>query len=357
MSLSVKVKDVSMKYGDFVALQPTTIDIDNGEFFTILGPSGSGKTTLLKMISGFELPTSGQVFIGDKDVTVAPPHKRNIGMVFQNYALFPHMTVFDNVAFPLKMRKLDKKTIETKVNNMLDLVHLGNFKKRFPNQLSGGQRQRVALARALVFDPPVLLLDEPLGALDKQLRVQMQLEIKRIQESLNITTISVTHDQEEALTMSTRICILKDGVIQQIGTPREIYESPQSLFVADFIGEINLIDGDVVGWEDSVAIIKTTKGEIIKSISNNRNLKKVTFAIRPELIVTVSNINASANVFKGTIQEIVYLGESSRCKVQTEKGEIITIKISSKEIPFINNGQELYFGWEINEGTILEAVK
>lgn len=357
MSLSVKVKEVTKKYGDFVALQPTTIDIENGEFFTILGPSGSGKTTLLKTISGFEIPTSGQVFIGDKDVTVAPPHKRNIGMVFQNYALFPHMTVFDNVAFPLKMRKLDKKTIEAKVNEMLDLVHLSNFKKRFPSQLSGGQRQRVALARALVFDPPVLLLDEPLGALDKQLRIQMQLEIKRIQESLNITTISVTHDQEEALTMSSRICIVKDGSIQQVGTPREIYESPSSLFVADFIGEINLIEGEVVGWEDSVAIIKTSNGEIIKSISNNKNLKNVSFAIRPELIQTVSNINASANVFKGTIQETVYLGESIRCKVETEKGEIITIKISSKEFPFINNGQELYFGWEINEGTILDAVK
>lgn len=353
MSLSVQVKEATKSYGDFTALKPTSLTVENGEFFTILGPSGSGKTTLLKVISGFETPTSGDIFIGDDNVTHAPPHKRNIGMVFQNYALFPHMTIYDNIAFPLKMRKMNKKQIAEKVHNILELVQLSQFQKRYPSQLSGGQRQRVALARALVFDPPVLLLDEPLGALDKQLRLQMQMEIKRIQESLKITTISVTHDQEEALTMSSRICIVKDGSIQQIGTPREIYEAPNSRFVADFIGETNLLEGEIVGFEDKIAMIKTASGEIIKSVSNNKDLKHIHFAIRPEIISAVSTHSPPANVFKGTVTDIIYLGESGTCKIVTEKGQALSMKISSKEIPFISKGQEFYVGWELNEGTIL----
>lgn len=354
MSLNVELKGVSKHYGDFTALHETSLHIANGEFITILGPSGSGKTTLLKLVSGFESTSSGRVFIGDKDITDSPPHKRGIGMVFQNYALFPHMTVFDNISFPLKMRKADKKTIQQKVNDVLELVQLEQFRDRYPAQLSGGQRQRVALARAIVFDPPVLLLDEPLSALDKQLRLQMQLEIKRIQESLKITTISVTHDQEEALTMSSRICIINEGRVEQTGTPTEIYQQPDNRFVADFIGETNLLDGEVKGWEEDIAIIRTKRGETIKAVTINKQLKDVTFSIRPELIsITKPEGRNFENILSGTVKEIVYVGDSSRCKLMTEKGEEILIKLSPKEIPFVSEGQKLYVGWDVNEGVLL----
>lgn len=353
MSLNVAVENVTKQYGQFTALKPTSVEIKNGEFFTILGPSGSGKTTLLKLISGFETPTDGNVYIGSEDVTYAPPHKRNIGMVFQNYALFPHMTIFDNIAFPLQMRKVPKDTMKEKVDEALELVQLKNFKDRYPAQLSGGQRQRVALARAVVFDPPVLLLDEPLGALDKQLRLQMQLEIKKLQETLKITTISVTHDQEEALTMSDRICIINQGKVEQMGTPREIYEHPDNRFVAEFIGETNLISGQVVGWEHEIAVIKTTKGEIFHTVSLNKNLTQVTFAIRPETVSIVSPQHDTATKWRGKVHEIVYIGESCRCKLITDKGEVLKIKLSPKEIPFVNEGQELVVGWEVNEGILL----
>ncbi|MDR6997828.1 ABC transporter ATP-binding protein [Neobacillus niacini] len=353
MSLSVEVRNLKKKYGEYIALKPTSLEIKNGEFFTILGPSGSGKTTLLKLISGFEKPTNGSVFIGENEVTHAPPHKRGIGMLFQSYALFPHLTVFENIIFPLKMRKMPKDAATKKVDKVLELVQLSSFKNRYPHQLSGGQRQRVALARAVVFDPPVLLLDEPLGALDKQLRLQMQFEIKKLQDNLKITTISVTHDQEEALTMSSRICIINDGEIEQTGTPREIYEKPQNRFVADFIGETNLLTGEIIGWDEEIAIIKTKHGEIIRSLTFNKELKEITFAIRPELISIVSAVNQPENILKGTVRDIVYMGESSKCKIVTENGETMTIKLTPKEIPFVNEGQVLQIGWEVNEGTLL----
>lgn len=353
MSLDVSVESVSKMYGGFAALKPTSLNIKNGEFFTILGPSGSGKTTLLKLISGFELPSEGTVRIGSQDVTFAPPHKRGIGMVFQNYALFPHMTVKENIAFPLRMRKIPKGEVRKKVDQVLDLVQLGSFKERYPNQLSGGQRQRVALARAVVFDPPVLLLDEPLGALDKQLRTQMQIEIKKLQQELKITTISVTHDQEEALTMSTKICIISNGEIEQVGTPRQIYEQPQNRFVADFIGETNLIEGQVIGWDQDVATIKSLKGEIFQTVSLHHQLTQITFAIRPEKVMLVDPENPPDNTFRGLVKEIIYIGESSRCHIVTEKGEMLHVKVGPKEIPFIREGQELLIGWELNEGRIL----
>ncbi|MCF6093675.1 ABC transporter ATP-binding protein [Microaerobacter geothermalis] len=353
MSLDVEVRNVEKHYGDFTALQPTSLHVKNGEFLTILGPSGSGKTTLLKIISGFETPSSGDVLIGSENVTFSPPHKRGIGMVFQNYALFPHMTVYDNICFPLKMRKVSKDKMKEKALEALELVQLTKFKDRYPSQLSGGQRQRVALARAVVFDPPVLLLDEPLGALDKQLRVQMQLEIKKLQEKLKITTVSVTHDQEEALTMSTRICIINNGQIEQLGTPREIYEHPNNRFVAEFIGETNLIDAQIVGWEEEIAIIKTNKGELLRAVTLNKELKNVTIAIRPELISIVSPEEPGDNMLRVVVQDIVYLGDSSRCQVITEKGEYLKIKLSPKEIPFVREGQELMIGWEVNQGVLI----
>lgn len=357
VSLEVEVKNVEKKYGNFNALNSVSLHVNNGEFLTILGPSGSGKTTLLKIISGFEFPSSGSVWIGNKEVTNTPPHVRGIGMVFQNYALFPHMTVYENIRFPLSMRKIPKKEIDEKVLNALELIQLTNFKNYYPNQLSGGQKQRVALARAIVFDPPVLLLDEPLGALDKQLRTQMQVEIKKLQEKLKITTISVTHDQEEALTMSTRICIINKGQIEQIGTPIEIYENPVNRFIANFIGETNLIDGKIMEVKNDEVIVKSNQGELIRIAQPNRNLKniqKTTLAIRPEVISVDPFNTPSENQFHGVVKEVVYMGDSVRCKVLTDKGDSLNIKVNSKENSSIQAGQKLLIGWGKNNGTLLE---
>lgn len=239
----IELIDVSKDYAGDVALEHVTLYVKDGEFLTLLGPSGCGKTTMLRLIAGFIMPTSGRIEMDGVDIASVPPYKRRINTVFQKYALFPHLNVFDNIAFGLKIKKLDKRVIEEKVNAMLELVNLKGYGKRYVDQLSGGQQQRVAIARALVNEPQVLLLDEPLGALDLKLRKEMQVELKRMQQRLGITFIYVTHDQEEALTMSDTIVVLKDGVIQQIGTPADIYNEPKNPFVADFIGESNILPG------------------------------------------------------------------------------------------------------------------
>ena len=239
----IELIDVSKDYAGDVALEHVNLYVKDGEFITLLGPSGCGKTTMLRLIAGFIMPTSGRIEMDGVDIASVPPYKRRINTVFQKYALFPHLNVFDNIAFGLKIKKMEKAVIEEKVNAMLELVNLRGYGKRYVDQLSGGQQQRVAIARALVNEPEVLLLDEPLGALDLKLRKEMQVELKRMQQRLGITFIYVTHDQEEALTMSDTIVVLKDGVIQQIGTPTDIYNEPKNPFVADFIGESNILPG------------------------------------------------------------------------------------------------------------------
>lgn len=351
--MDLRIENVTKKYGDFVALHPTSLHIEDKEFLTILGPSGSGKTTLLNTISGFEPPTSGKIFLGNKEITFTPPHKRNIGMMFQSYALFPHMTIFENVCFPLKMRKVPKQEMIEKAKKTLDLVQLLDFKDRYPNQLSGGQRQRVALARAIVFDPPVLLLDEPLGALDKQLRTQMQLELKAIQERIGITTVAVTHDQEEALTMSTRICIVNSGKIEQVGTPTEIYQSPKNKFVADFIGETNLLDAEVVGFSEGLTTIKTVKGEIIKVKTDSKPLKRVHYSIRPEIINLVNENETYTNIIKGKIRNIIFLGDIYMGEFITEKEEVFRIKLGVKEYQKLELSKDMFIGWNEHDGILL----
>ena len=237
----VRLEGVCKQFDNFIAVNDIDLEAEHGEFLTLLGPSGSGKTTTLRIISGLEFPTQGQVYVNGVSVSNQPAYKRDLGMVFQNYALFPHLTIFENIAFPLKMRKHSKTEVQKKVENALKTVKLKDLGYRYPKQLSGGQQQRIALARALVYEPSVLLMDEPLGALDKKLREEMQLEVKQIQEQFNITTIYVTHDQSEALTMSDRIALMNEGKIEQIGTPSEIYEKPSSKFVADFIGGIEFL--------------------------------------------------------------------------------------------------------------------
>ena len=244
-SSSLKITGLSKRYGDVVALAPTDLEVAQGEFLTLLGPSGSGKTTLLSLIAGLATPDGGQLLIDGKDATYGAPYERDIGMVFQNYALFPHMTVAENIAFPLKMRKVDAASARKRAAEALELVRLPHVAQRFPRELSGGQQQRIALARCLVYRPAIVLMDEPLGALDKKLRDQMQLEIKRIHRELKTTIVYVTHDQEEAMTMSDRICLMNHGKIEQLGTPSELYFRPRTLFVADFLGESNLLEGTV----------------------------------------------------------------------------------------------------------------
>jgi putative spermidine/putrescine transport system ATP-binding protein len=243
---NLQVSGLSKRYGDFVALAPTDLDVAQGEFLTLLGPSGSGKTTLLSLIAGLSQPDAGAIRINGTDVTYGAPYERDIGMVFQNYALFPHMTVAENIAFPLQMRRTDAQAARKRVMNALEMVHLPHVAERYPRELSGGQQQRIALARCMVYRPSIILMDEPLGALDKKLRDHMQLEIKRIHRELGTTIVYVTHDQEEAMTMSDRICLMNAGEIAQLGTPDDLYFRPSSVFVADFLGESNLLDATVL---------------------------------------------------------------------------------------------------------------
>jgi putative spermidine/putrescine transport system ATP-binding protein len=252
----LKISGLAKRYGAFVALAPTDLEVAEGEFLTLLGPSGSGKTTLLSLIAGLAAPDEGRLLINGKDVTHGAPYERDIGMVFQNYALFPHMTIAENIAFPLKMRKVDREAARKRALEALELVRLPHVAQRFPKELSGGQQQRIALARCLVYKPSIVLMDEPLGALDKKLRDQMQLEIKRIHRELGTTIVYVTHDQEEAMTMSDRICLMNHGRIEQLGTPSDLYFRPRTLFVADFLGESNLFEGTIERIDGGEADVK-----------------------------------------------------------------------------------------------------
>jgi spermidine/putrescine ABC transporter ATP-binding subunit len=347
--------ELTKVYGDVVAADRVTLDIAPGEFITLLGPSGSGKTTTLMMVAGFVIPTSGQILVNGEDIAFRPPHKRNIGMVFQNYALFPHMTVAENIAFPLKMRKWPRDRIEQAVREALQLVRLPGFEQRYPRQLSGGQQQRVALARALVFRPPVLLMDEPLGALDKKLREEMQLEIKHIQQSLNITTIYVTHDQEEALTMSDRIAVMRDGRIEQIGTPRELYERPASEFVASFIGESNFLTGRLER-RDGQAYLVTEDGWRV-AIPDAEDLpagEQVTVALRPERIVLGER--RGENHAEATIEEIIYVGEATKFRVRLLGDRLLTVKQPSRlETMRWQRGERVLLSWRAEDAVLLRG--
>ena len=297
----IELIDVSKDYAGDVALEHVTLYVKDGEFITLLGPSGCGKTTMLRLIAGFIMPTSGRIEMDGVDIANVPPYKRRINTVFQKYALFPHLNVFDNIAFGLKIKKLDKRVIEEKVNAMLELVNLKGYGKRYVDQLSGGQQQRVAIARALVNEPQVLLLDEPLGALDLKLRKEMQVELKRMQQRLGITFIYVTHDQEEALTMSDTIVVLKDGVIQQIGTPADIYNEPKNPFVADFIGESNILPGIML--QDYRVQIRGMAYPCVDA-GFGKNVE-VDVVVRPEDIDIVPPEQAR---LRGVVQSVVFMG-------------------------------------------------
>jgi len=354
----VLIQNVSKVFGNVKAVDNVTFSIKGGEFLTLLGPSGSGKTTLLNMIAGFFRPTQGAILIGEKDITQLPPEKRDIGMTFQNYALFPHMTVAENIAFPLQMKKVPKKEIAGKIKKALELVRLSGFESRHPKQLSGGQQQRISLARSIVFDPSLLLMDEPLGALDKKLRQHMQLELKALQRKLQMTVVYVTHDQEEALTMSDRIAVMNEGRIEQIDTPDEIYQHPQNLFVADFIGESNFINGNILKINPDHSVVKTLTKKEINSPKYEWMAAgmEVFVLLRPErLNIHLHKPIDAPNLVSGAIQDELYVGNISRYLIKVpELDLVLNVELRNAQETFrFKSGQPVFMSWHINDTIII----
>ncbi|MFF0922870.1 ABC transporter ATP-binding protein [Rhizobium leguminosarum] len=320
----IRFDHISKSYGPLCVVDNLDLDIAKGEFVSLLGPSGSGKTTLLMMLAGFETPTQGTILVDGEAVNGVPTHRRDMGVVFQNYALFPHMSVAENVAFPLQMRGVNKAGIAERVTGALDMVQLTAMRDRWPAQLSGGQQQRVALARALVFEPRVVLMDEPLGALDKQLREQMQLDIRALHNRLELTIVFVTHDQSEALTMSDRIAVFNKGKIEQIGTPREIYDHPKTQFVAEFIGETNLLQGTIESVDGSQGLIRLqTGGQLSATLPNvMRTGQQVLVSIRPERI-ELKETKTGMNSFAVNVTDSVYQGDHLRVQLDGNGNSVV----------------------------------
>jgi len=352
---TINIVNLVKTFEEIRAVDGISLNVESGEFLTLLGPSGSGKTTTLNLIAGFDIPTSGEILLGGEDIAIKPPHRRNLGMVFQNYALFPHMTVFENVAFPLRNRKSRGLDIRESVGEALSLVKLEGYEKRYPKQLSGGQQQRVAIARSLVYSPRALLMDEPLGALDKKLREYMQIEIKRIQKDTGITVIYVTHDQEEALNMSDRIAVMNQGKIEQVGSPREVYEKPKNRFIADFIGDANIIEGHVSRMEEETATVTTLSKIQVKAFNLNRRAvhSSVHLVIRPERVKLLKEEIAADNCFMGTVSEASYVGNMIRYLLDLDGGERILLKEPNGgqgiEIP----GRKVRVGWNWQDALIV----
>ena len=355
----VQFVDVQKSYdGETLVVKNLNLSVEQGEFVTLLGPSGSGKTTCLMMLAGFETATHGEIFLDGVPINNVSPHKREIGMVFQNYALFPHMTVSENLAFPLRVRKLPNAEIDERVAQALTMVQLGEFGARLPAQLSGGQQQRVAVARALVFRPKLVLMDEPLGALDKQLREQMQYEIKHIHENLNVTVIYVTHDQGEALTMSNRIAVFNDGIIQQLAAPGVLYEQPENSFVAQFIGENNVLTGIVKQITNGACDVETQSGEIVKAkVVNIEGIDRpTTLSLRPERVMVDTDPSTCENNIKATVQEIIYLGDHVRTRVSLCGHDDFIIKIpNSSGHVNLATGQKIGVGWQSEDCHALDV--
>ncbi|MFT5707313.1 MAG: putative spermidine/putrescine transport system ATP-binding protein [Oceanospirillaceae bacterium] len=354
----VQFKNVKKSYDQKVlVVKDFNLDIKKGEFVTLLGPSGSGKTTCLMMLAGFEGVTSGEIIIDGQSVNNIAPYHRNIGMVFQHYALFPHMTIAENLAYPLQVRKMASHDIDKKVADSLALVELNQFGKRYPGQLSGGQKQRVALARSLIFEPSIVLMDEPLGALDKNLREQMQFEIKRLHADLGFTAVYVTHDQTEALTMSDRIAVFEDGIVQQCATPIELYEQPSNSFVADFIGENNRIKGTIVNIEAGIADIQLDCGTPVKAIASDiaSTSEQCVLTIRPENLFIANTSRSLDNSIDASFVARLYVGDSIRYFFHLSSGEDLMIKaLNDQDAPFFNEGDTVQLTWAVNKGLALD---
>lgn len=344
--------------GVSLVVKDLNLAIAKGEFLTMLGPSGSGKTTCLMMLAGFETATHGEIKLDGRNINMVPPHKRGIGMVFQNYALFPHMTVGENLAFPLEVRGMGKDERETRIKRALDMVQMGAFAARRPAQLSGGQQQRIALARALVFDPALVLMDEPLGALDKQLREHMQFEIKRLHDQLGITVVYVTHDQGEALTMSDRVAVFNDGRIQQLAPPADLYERPENSFVAGFIGENNKLTGTIEELSGGKALVRLATGELIDATPVNVTEKgqKTLVSIRPERVeFKPEMMPAGVHTIGAEVLEVIYMGDILRARLRVAGSDDFVIKMrNTLGQTRLTPGQTINVGWHPQDARALD---
>lgn len=352
MGKIVEIEGVNKIYGSNHVVRDLNLSIEEGEFLTLLGSSGCGKTTTLRMIAGFEEPTSGTIMVEGERVEEKEPFERNVNTVFQSYALFPHKTIYDNIAYGLKMKKVPKAEIRERVTEMMEMVQLSGFEKRYPSQLSGGQKQRVAIARALINRPRVLLLDEPLGALDLKLRKQMQLELKRLQKKLNITFIYVTHDQEEALTMSDRIAVMHDGIIDQLASPTEIYEHPATKFVATFIGETNIYDGCITRIEDGIAAMTLENGAVsVKCPEDFSLLEYATISVRPEKMKFATS-PVEGFELEAQVKDYIYVGSVLKCIVSLPNGNELKIeRLAGQDLPPI--GSKCYPYWNVEDAVLI----
>jgi spermidine/putrescine transport system ATP-binding protein len=353
--VAIALEGVSKRFGGVAAVDAVTLPIGEGQFFSLLGPSGCGKTTTLRMIAGFETPDEGRIVLHGRDVTSVPANRRPLNMVFQQYALFPHMSIYDNVAFGLKLKRVPSGELRARVLEMLRVVALEGLERRRPRQLSGGQQQRVALARALVNRPAALLLDEPLGALDVKLRKQMQLELKRIQSELGTTFVYVTHDQEEALAMSDRIAVMNGGRVEQLGSPREVYEHPETAFVADFIGSLNALEvtvGEVVG---GYALQKLGEGErlVVPVEAGVRTGDHLRVAVRPERVRIDGAAAEGGSRLSGTIAEIVYLGMYTQFFVETAAGRLVCHRLADEPLAALEQGSHVSLSWTADDASVL----
>lgn len=349
----IRLTDVDKSFDDERVVKKLNLDVEEGEFLTMLGPSGCGKTTTLRMIAGFEVPTSGQIFLEGEDVDDKKPNERNVNTVFQNYALFPHMNVFDNIAFGLVEKKVKKDEIRSRVEEMIKLVQLDGMEKRMPAQMSGGQKQRVAIARALVNRPKVLLLDEPLGALDLKLRKQMQGELKALQRRLGITFIYVTHDQEEALTMSDRIAVMNRGRLEQVGTPEEVYNHPETKFVADFIGESNIIEGYIENMTDDSIEVTMESGKAIIHETGYRMEEMVYLCIRPENL-KISTEAKEGFRFRGQVKEHIFIGSTNKTMIEMPNGQMLK-SVTPAEDELIPVGTAVNVFWNPGKAVVMRT--
>ncbi|WP_442581649.1 ABC transporter ATP-binding protein [Mesorhizobium sp. ASY16-5R] len=350
----VRLDEVEKLYGAVRALWPTSLEIQKGEFVTLLGPSGSGKTTILNLISGSIGATCGAIWIGNRDVTKLPPNRRELGMVFQNYALMPHMTVFENIAFPLRVRKRSEADIRKRVDEVLEVVSLAGYGERKPKELSGGQQQRIAIARCLVYDPDLILMDEPLGALDKKLRDQLQLEIKRIHKTLGVTLLYVTHDQSEALVLSDRICLMNGGRIEQLGTPDDLYFRPRTIFAADFLGESNIIDASLEA-DGGSAKISTAGGLVVEGVPTDTKAASAKIMIRPESFTVDTGDGFARNGVQGVVEDTTLTGGVIDIRLRLKDGSLISVRqLTRRDFRSIQHGQQLSVSVKPSDVVILQ---
>jgi spermidine/putrescine ABC transporter ATP-binding subunit len=352
----LSLRNLTKRFGSIVAVDYVGLDVVDGEFITLLGPSGSGKTTCLMMVAGLVEPTAGDILLWGERINDLPPHKRGIGVVFQQYALFPHMTVHDNIAYPLVMRRVSKQEIHERVESVLGLVQLGGMGTRLPRQLSGGEQQRVALARALVFNPKILLMDEPLGALDRKLRLRLQREVRAIQQELGVTLLYVTHDQEEAMTMSDRIAVMQDGRIEQLDTPQSIYERPANRFVASFLGEINFFTGPAVQVDQAWVAIDLESHICLKAKHAPLHIgQEVTVSVRPEKMHFLRSGEQADNCLSGAIVRRTFIGEIWEYHVQLASGQEIKVRLSNAPDEYLPMEKEVvHIGWSIDNTLVVE---